>query len=76
MEQFDVASLAGIQKSNGPIHERNAIEIQRNPRLITSYLSPHFIEMFRAQPTGQVNDRLSPIGNLFQSSMSFAISTT
>jgi hypothetical protein len=41
MEQFDATLLASTQKSNDlDIHERHAIEIQRNPRLITFYLRP------------------------------------
>jgi hypothetical protein len=66
MDEFDATILASTQKSNDlDVYERHTIEIQRNPRLITFYLRPQFIEMLRPQPSAQANNRLSPIGILF-----------
>ncbi len=66
MEQFDVIPFTFIEKSNDlHIHERYAIEIQRDRRMITFNLCLEFIEMLRLQAPAQANDRLSPIGNFF-----------
>lgn len=46
MKQFDSLSFTAIQKSNGlDIHECHAVEIQREPRLIASYLRSQFIQI-------------------------------
>lgn len=66
MEKFDATFLAGTQKSNDlDIHERHTLEIQRTGRLLAIDLPFQFIEMLRLQPTAQANDRLLPIGSLF-----------
>lgn len=50
MEKFDATFLAGVQKSNDlDIHERYALEVQRDGRLLSIDLHLQFIEMFRLQ---------------------------
>lgn len=52
MEKFDTTFLAGIQKSHDlDIHERHALEVERDGRLLAIDLHLQFIEMFRLQPT-------------------------
>ena len=52
MEKFDATFLAGTQKVNDlDIHERHALEIQRDGQLLAANLRLQFIEMLRLQPT-------------------------
>ena len=51
MEKFDATFLAGIEKSNDlDIHERHALEVQRDGRLFAIDLHLQFIEMLSLQP--------------------------
>jgi len=66
MEDLDAAFLAAIQKSNDfNVHERHSIEVQRNPRLTAFYLRLQFIQMLRLQSTAEADNRLPPIGIIF-----------
>ncbi len=48
MEKFDATFLADIQKANDlDIHERHALEVQRDGRLLAIDLHLQFIEMLR-----------------------------
>ena len=52
MEKLDATFLAGIQKVNDlDIHERHALEIQRDGQLLAIDLHLQFNEMLRLQPT-------------------------
>ena len=49
---FDATFLAGTQKVNDlDIHERHALEIQRDGQLLVANLRLQFIEMLRLHPT-------------------------